>query len=163
MYRVLFVCSSNVCRSPYCEYEFRRIIEADPVLSGMVEVQSSAVLNQMKKMDPKTRAALLKDGFSEAECDAHRPGVFYRDAKKFREADIIIGMTRMQKLTLLLMPGGWAKKYTTLSEAAGHPYKSVPDPWLEKDMEKYFAVMDELKGYVTEYAERLKEQLTKEI
>lgn len=57
---LLFVCSSNVCRSPYCEYMFRRMAEEDPVTAGKIHVSSSAVLNQMKAIDPKTRAALGK-------------------------------------------------------------------------------------------------------
>ena len=159
MYRVLFVCSSNVCRSPYCEYMFRRMVEEDTVLSGMVEVRSSAVLNQMRKMDPKTKAVLMAEGFSEAACDAHKPGVFYKDGEKFREADVIIGMRKLQKAGL---PGPWRKKFITLSEAAGEEYKPIPDPWLEKDMDNYFAAMDVLKGYLTAYFDRLKTQLTDE-
>ena len=62
---LLFVCSSNVCRSPYCEYMFRRMAEEDPVTAGKIHVSSSAVLNQMKAIDPKTRAALVREGFTE--------------------------------------------------------------------------------------------------
>lgn len=160
MYHVLFVCASNICRSPYCEYVFRRMAEEDPVLSGMVDVKSSAVLNQMRKISPKTKAVLLKEGFTEEECDAHKPGVFYRDAKKFREADVIIGMTRLQKT---LLPPSWRKKFVTLSEAAGHDYKTIPDPWLEKDMDRYEEAMHVLRTYVTEYFEILKAQLTEEV
>ena len=39
-YNVLFVCSSNVCRSPYCEFMLRRMIENDSVLKGKVQVKS---------------------------------------------------------------------------------------------------------------------------
>lgn len=162
MYKVLFVCASNVCRSPYCEYMFRRMVEQDEVLKGKVSVRSSAVLNQMKRIDPKTKAALEREGFTAEECDAHKPGVFYRDGEKFREADIIIGMTKAQKLLLTLVSPGWAKKFVTLSEAAGYDYKAIPDPWLEKDMDQYFEAMNTIKGYLEEYFEKLKEELSSE-
>lgn len=47
--KILFVCSSNVCRSPYAEYVFRRMVEQSPVLSAAgITVSSSAVFNKSK-------------------------------------------------------------------------------------------------------------------
>lgn len=52
-YTVLFVCSSNVCRSPYCEFMLRRMVENDDDLRGKVDVCSSAVFNRSKSIFPK--------------------------------------------------------------------------------------------------------------
>ena len=46
---LLFVCSSNVCRSPYCEYMFRRMAEEDPVTAGKIHV-SGKDLRRRKPM-----------------------------------------------------------------------------------------------------------------
>ena len=153
---ILFVCASNVCRSPYCEYMFRRMVENDPELKGKNRVRSSAVLNQMKEIDEKTRKSLRREGFSDQEIDLHRPGVWYRDRDKFKDADIIIGMTRFQKF---LCPFPYRKKFTTLSEAATGKYHSIPDPWLIEDMDRYYAEMDKIKGYLLQYFEKLKQKM----
>ena len=150
---LLFVCASNVCRSPYCEYLFRRMAEEDPLPGQDLAVRTSAVINHRKEMDPKTKAALIREGFSPEQCDAHRPGWQPLDREKFREADVIIGMTKAQKW--FLFPA-WRKKFVTLSEAATGSYTPIPDPWLIKDMDEYFAVMDEIKGYLTRYYEKLR-------
>ncbi|MCQ2486518.1 MAG: hypothetical protein MJ129_01135 [Clostridia bacterium] len=154
--KILFVCSSNVCRSPYCEYMFRRMVENDEELKNKVEIKSSAVLNQMKEIDPKTREALIREGFDAAYVDSHKPGVFYKDKKLFDEADVIIGMTKSHKLFL---PKKWKRKFVTLSEAAVGEYKAIPDPWLEKNMDKYIDAMNVIKNYLEIYFDKLKQTL----
>ncbi len=154
--KILFVCASNVCRSPYCEYMFRRMVENDPDLNGKVTVKSSAVLNHMKEIDPKTREALIREGFDPAYVDAHVPGVWYRDKAKFQEADKIIGMTKFQKF---LTPPRYRKKYLTLSEAATGSYKTIPDPWLIQDMDEYMEKMEVLKNYLEQFLQNLKQEL----
>lgn len=49
--KILFICMSNICRSPYCEYVFRKTVEEDSVLSHNVEwVKSSAVFNRSEEV-----------------------------------------------------------------------------------------------------------------
>lgn len=155
--KLLFVCSQNVCRSPYCEYMFRRMAENSPVLKGNVEVKSSAVMTPMEEMDPRTAKALLKEGFTEAEVAAHKPGFVYRkyDWNLFKEADVIIGMTKSHKF---LTPLPFKKKFVTLSEAATGKYEPVVDPWLYKSEEKYQGAMDEIKAYLEQYLKVLEQQ-----
>ena len=44
--KILFVCSSNICRSPYCEYVFKRMVQSDPRLAQKVTwIRSAAVFN----------------------------------------------------------------------------------------------------------------------
>ena len=51
--KILFVCSSNVCRSPYAEFVFRRLVAQSPVLSAAgIEVSSSAVFNKSGSIFP---------------------------------------------------------------------------------------------------------------
>lgn len=149
---ILFVCSSNICRSPYCEYMLRKMVEEDPKLRGRINVCSSAVLNHMHKMDPRTRAALLKEGFTEREVDAHKPGIIWKDTDKFQNADIIIGMTKWHKT---LTPFYWRSKCMTLSEAATGEYVPVKDPWTCKTTEEYDACMEEMKAYLKQFCSRL--------
>lgn len=157
-YNVLFVCSSNVCRSPYCEFMLRRMIENDEDLKGRVSVCSSAVFNRSKNIFPKAVDILKREGFDEHDILAHKPS-FKTDKARFENADVIIGMSRMHGL---LMPRKYRKKYVTLSEAATGKYSPVPDPFLATSQQSYDKTMQVLKGFVTQYFSKLKSLLEKQ-
>lgn len=158
--KILFVCSQNMCRSPYCEFMFRKMIQENPKLCDKVEVtRSSAVMTPGTAIDPLTVEALVREGFEREAAEAHVPGFMYRkaDRKLFDEADVIIGMTRSHKF-MILNPK-WRKKFTTLSQAATGKYAAVPDPWLQRDPEKYIAEMNKIKAYLEVYRDRLEDEL----
>lgn len=157
-YNVLFVCSSNVCRSPYCEFMLRRMVENDDDLRGKVDVCSSAVFNRSKSIFPKAVDILKREGFDEREILAHKPS-FKTDKVRFENADVIIGMSRMHGL---LTPRKYRKKYVTLSEAATGKYSPVPDPFLATSQQSYDKTMQVLKGFVTQYFSKLKSLLEKQ-
>lgn len=72
--KILFVCSSNVCRSPYAEFVFRRIVAGSPVLSAAVtDVSSSAVFNKSNTIFPKAVVSLEREGFKKEEILAFKP------------------------------------------------------------------------------------------
>lgn len=157
--KVLFVCSSNVCRSPYAEYVFRRMVKESPVLSAAgMEVSSSAVFNKSREIFPRALISLEKEGFSREEILAHKPSFKWCDKERFRDADVIIGMSKLHKL---LTPRKYRKKFVTLSEAAEGKYTPLPDPFLYKTQEEYDKVMAQIKFYVQEYVKKLEERFAK--
>ncbi|MBO5773571.1 MAG: hypothetical protein J6R44_01930, partial [Clostridia bacterium] len=125
--KILFVCSSNVCRSPYCEFHFKRLMEEYPALGEIVaECNSGAVFNRSKKLHSKARKALLAEGFDASVIDAHKPRYIKDNLELFENSDVIIGMTRSHKWCL---PKEFKGKYVNLSEASGGKYKAIPDPF----------------------------------
>lgn len=157
--KILFVCSSNVCRSPYCEFMLRRMVAGDDVLSRAgIEISSSAVLNHSKEIFPKAVVALKNEGFSEEELLRHKPSHKSNARDRFEEADIIIGMSRFHKL---LTPASCRSKYITLSEVAEGKYTPIPDPWLKTSQADYDKSMAVLKKYLDEYFVKLKAQFAK--
>ncbi len=154
--KILFVCSSNVCRSPYCEFVFGRMAEEDEKLKGRIAVDSAAVLNHSSRLHPKARRALLNEGFSEAQLDAFVPKHIKESREAFDSADMIIGMTRWHKW---LLPKEYKARFKTLSEAAIGKYRAVPDPFLAADQDSYDRAMGVIKKYLTRFAENLKEEL----
>lgn len=154
-FKILIVCSSNICRSPYCEYLLRRMIQNDPNLKDRIEVSSSAVFNKSKRIFPKAVDALVREGFSKEEALAHVP-TFKRGAReKFENADVIIGMSKMHRL---LTPRKFRNKYVTLSEIATGKYVPIPDPFLAKNQEEYDKTMQTLKDYTVAYFKKLKNE-----
>lgn len=153
--KILFVCSSNICRSPYCEFVFRRMCENDPDLAARVEwVKSGAVFHQCKNLHPKAKAALEAEGFAPEILDKHSPAYWRRFPERFEQADIIIGMTRWHKY---FIPKKWRGKYVDLAELATGTYTPVPDPFLAKTQEKYNEVMRVLDKYLTMVADKIRQ------
>ena len=154
--KILFVCSSNICRSPYCEMLFGRMVKEDEKLSLSIEkVSSAAVLNQSFKIHPKAVLALKREGFSEEEIYSHKPRFKWLAWKDFKEADLIIGMNNANKVFTPIM---FQKKFKTLSEVATGENVFIPDPWLMKDINDYYKVMDIIKDYLIKFAAKLKGQ-----
>lgn len=151
--KILFVCSSNVCRSPYCEFHFKRLMEEYPALKEIVtECNSGAVFNRSKKLHSKARKALLAEGFDASVIDAHKPRYIKDNLELFENSDVIIGMTRSHKWCL---PKEFKGKYVNLSEASGGKYKAIPDPFLAINQTEYNKVMAVAQGYVKKYALKL--------
>ncbi len=157
--KILFVCSSNVCRSPYCEFHFKRLMENDSDLKSIVsECSSGAVFNRANKLHGKAKVALMSEGFDKTLLDGHRSKFIKDNLRLFKDADVIIGMTRWHKWCL---PKELRTKYVNLSEAAGDKYKAIPDPFLAPSQAEYNKVMSVVGDYVERYAMRLKEQYGK--
>jgi protein-tyrosine phosphatase len=150
--RILFVCISNICRSPYAEYVFNRMVPEDPALSGLVEwVRSGAVSFAFCRISRKTRSSLMAEGFTPAEIDRHRPRTWLFAPRRFSTSDVIIGMTRLQRW---LLPFWWRKKYITLSEAATGTYAAIPDP-VRLGQREFDSAMLVIKDYLVKLKGRL--------
>lgn len=133
------------------------MVEDSPILNGKVTVCSSAVFNPMRRIDPKTRRTLIeKEGFDPEYVDSHKPNFMGFDKSRYEEADIIIGMTKSHKI---MLNKKYKDKFLTLSEVATGKYEAVADPWLEKDIEKYFTQMQKLKDFLEVYKLRLEDEL----
>ena len=154
--KILFVCSSNVCRSPYSEFHFRKLMEENGELSSKVEwCKSGAVFNRSQKLHSKAKACLMEEGFSEELLNTHKPAYIKDERERFDEADLIVGMTRSHKWFL---PKELRKKYLNLSEAAGDNYKAIPDPFLAPNQKEYNKVMAVISEYVKRFAQKLIEE-----
>ncbi len=93
--KILFVCTSNIMRSPYCEFVFNRMTGDDPLLAEKVEWARSAALRwRYRHMHRQAKIALVHEGFSQEEVDSYRPRHVLIDRELFEQADVIIGMTK---------------------------------------------------------------------
>ncbi|RSS66080.1 low molecular weight phosphotyrosine protein phosphatase [Streptomyces sp. WAC07061] len=87
MYRVCFVCTGNICRSPMAESVFRaRVVEAG--LDGLVEVDSAGTggWHEGDGADPRTVAVLEAAGYEQD----HRARQFR--ASWFDRLDLVIAL-----------------------------------------------------------------------
>lgn len=156
--KILFVCSSNVCRSPYAEFIFKRMVDENEVLKNNISsVRSSAVFNKSKTIFGKGKISLLNEEFTEEEINKFKPTFKFSDRQLFEEADIIIGMSKAHKF---LTPKKYRHKFNTLSEVAIGKTVAIPDPFLRRTQSDYDEVMDIIKTFLGLYANNLIEEFS---
>jgi len=95
-FRVCFVCSGNICRSPMGEVVLRRLAE-DAGLGHPVEVDSAGTGDWHigERADPRAVAALAARGY---DGSAHRARQF--DPRWFAQRDLVVALDRGHERTL---------------------------------------------------------------
>lgn len=129
-YRVCFVCSGNICRSPTAEAVFRRLV-ADAGLDGQVEVDSAGLgdWHVGEGADSRSAAALRARGYPAWE---HRARQFTR--ADFAERDLVVALDGGHERDLRdLAPTEEDRDKVRLlrsyDSAAGSGELDVPDPY----------------------------------
>jgi protein-tyrosine phosphatase len=109
-YRVCFVCSGNICRSPMAEVVFRRLAR-DAGLGAMVESDSAGTgdWHLGERADRRTVAALAAAGY---DGDPHRARQF--DPRWFDRREAVIALDRGHLRTLR----SWARSDQDLAKIA---------------------------------------------
>ncbi len=128
-FRVCFVCTGNICRSPMAEVVFRSLI-AGSGFETLLEVESAATgdWHVGERADSRTIAALLERGY---DGSAHRARQF--DPSWFARLDLVVVFDRGQERVLR----EWAptevdrsKVHLLMSFDPDHgPGVDVPDPY----------------------------------
>jgi protein-tyrosine phosphatase len=95
-YRICFVCTGNICRSPIAEVVLRRLVE-DAGLAGAVEVDSAGTgaWHVGDGADPRAVAVLRGSGY---DGSAHRARAFAADW--FASKDLVVALDRGHLRTL---------------------------------------------------------------
>ncbi len=130
VFRICFVCTGNICRSPMAEAVFNELIRRRG-WEHLVVVQSAGTgeWHVGEPSDPRTLAALRARGY---EGDVHRARQF--DSDWFDDVDLIIAFDRTHERMLK----SWApdddargKVHLLMSFDPGHGEASldVPDPY----------------------------------
>ncbi|MEU8757792.1 low molecular weight protein-tyrosine-phosphatase [Streptomyces sp. NPDC048659] len=127
-YRVCFVCTGNICRSPMAEHVFRaRVAEAG--LAGAVVVDSAGTggWHEGDPADPRTVSVLEEHGYG----SAHAARQFR--ASWFPELDLVIALDEghLRDLRRLAPTPGDAAKIRLLRsyDPAAGSRLDVPDPY----------------------------------
>jgi protein-tyrosine phosphatase len=101
-YRVCFVCSGNICRSPMAEWVFRHHVR-EAGLDGLVEVDSAGTgdWHAGEPADQRAVAALRRGGY---EYGGHRARQFQRSW--FEARDLVVALDRGHLRELRAMAPG---------------------------------------------------------
>ncbi|MEU2582599.1 low molecular weight protein-tyrosine-phosphatase [Streptomyces avermitilis] len=127
-YRVCFVCTGNICRSPMAESVFRAQI-AEAGLDGLVEVSSAGTdgWHEGDGADPRTVAVLEANGYE----SGHTARQF--QASWFSHLDLVIALDsgHLKALRRLAAAPAHAEKVRLLRsyDPAADADPDVPDPY----------------------------------
>lgn len=150
-WKIVIVCNGNISRSPFIEYEMKKIIkDSYPKMTDKFQIESMGILYPNIKMNHLTEEYLLKDGFTEKEIETHVPR-YWEDYPEIHEnASIFITTTGEQAQYLnFYYPG----KAFMLSYVADEKFENIIDPAVHRaDAEKLFKIM---KDYTVTFVEKL--------
>ncbi|MBW8805389.1 MAG: low molecular weight phosphotyrosine protein phosphatase [Catenulisporales bacterium] len=129
-YRVTFVCTGNICRSPMAEHVLRKYV-ADEGLPAVIDSSGTGGWHVGDPADHRTVRTLRRGGFS----SDHTARKFQRGW--FDEYDLIIALdaTHLRELRALARDDRDRAKIRLLRsfDPAAGPDLDVPDPYYEDD------------------------------
>ena len=143
MYKVLFVCHGNICRSPMGEYVLKDLVKKAGVAETF-EIASAAVSREEigNPVYPPARRELAKHGI---RCDGHVAHQI--TARELAYYDCVYYMDSSNARWLeRLFPGSWQKKCRPLLS------RDVADPWYTGDFTQTY-------NDIVEGCERILEEL----
>jgi protein-tyrosine phosphatase len=102
-YRLCFVCTGNICRSPMAAVVMTRLAGADPDLAGRVAVSSAGTgpWHKGEPMDLRARAVLSARGYDPTGHVARQVSV-----TDLAQADLLVALDRRHRQTLRSLGSG---------------------------------------------------------
>ena len=128
-YRVCFVCTGNICRSPMAEVVLGQLAR-EVGLSERLSVSSAGTgpWHEGEPMDPRAQDALNAAGYTDHGHVAHQ-----FDPSRLAEFDLVVGLDRRHRQTLASLAGGRAADDRLVLLRSFDPEAGgavdVPDPY----------------------------------
>ena len=149
MYRILFVCHGNICRSPMAEFIMRDLV-THAGLGGKFHIVSAATSREElgNPVYPPARRKLAEHGISCAGKTARQ-----LTQEDYSQYNLLIGMDRTNLRNMSYILGGDPEeKLHLLLEFAGRSGEGIADPWYTGDFESTFRdVLAGCKGLLAHF------------
>ncbi len=130
VFKILFVCHGNICRSPMAEFIMKDIV-AKAGISDEFYIESAAVSSEEigNAVYPPVRRILSERGISTSGKTARK-----MNSGDYDKFDLIVGMDSDNIRRINIICGGDTScKVHLLKEFSGEPNSDVADPWYTGD------------------------------
>jgi protein-tyrosine phosphatase len=136
LYRVVFVCTGNICRSPMAEVAARTMAAATTLIDGtplgdqlLVTSAGTGPWHEGEPMDPRAGAALCRAGYPDHQHIAHEIS-----SAALNQADLVVALDRRHQQTLRAL-GTDPGRLTLLRpyDPSAGAVANVPDPYYGDD------------------------------
>ncbi len=146
MYKILYICHGNICRSPMAEFVMKDIVRKNGE-EDMFEIASCATSREEigNDMYPPAKRKLSEKGIAYSKCRARQ--IAKEDLNKY---DYLICMDKNNMRNLTRMFGDDAKKVRLMMNLVGED-RDVADPWYTGDFEATYD--DVVRGCTALYEE----------
>ena len=139
MYKIMFVCHGNICRSPMAEFVFRKIAEENGRGEDFSVASSATSTEEIWRgtgnpVYPPAKAVLAKHGIS---CEGKR--AVQLEKSDYKKYDMFVGMDTANIRNMTRMLGGDPDgKIYKLMQFTGSG-ADVSDPWYSRDFDRAYA------------------------
>ena len=102
-YRLCFVCTGNICRSPMAAAVMTQLAGNDPALAGRIAVSSAGTgpWHEGEPIDPRAQAVLSSRGYDATDHVAHQVSV-----TDLPHVDLLVALDRRHQQTLRSLGSG---------------------------------------------------------
>jgi len=138
-FKILFICSGNIIRSPYAHLLFNHMIKNDKRLSTRLEIDSGAVKFRNSVISQETYIQLLRKGVSKDEILIFKPK-HLRDFPEIIEVSDLILV--MEKEHLKYIPSLKLDQSFLLLEFTDGLEEDVPDPYFDPPYERAYELIN---------------------
>lgn len=145
MYRILFVCTANICRTPLAKYYLKLRVEHDN-LHNFIDVLSAGTWAKKGAPAAEFSQVVCKENGMDASAHVSRE----IDIQLMKTADVILCMSSEQKRDLAAIFPQFRHKIFLLREypvQGSDEFATIPDPYgrkLEKYRETFEAIKQEI-------------------
>ncbi len=152
MYKILFVCHGNICRSPMAEFVMRDLVKREGLAKRFLIASAATSTEEIgNPVYPPARRMLLRHGIDCAGKTARQ-----MTRRDYDQYDLLVGMDGANLRNMRRICGGdKANKLRLLLEYTDRP-GDVADPWYTGDFEATWRdVNDGCRGLLTALREGL--------
>ncbi len=144
MYRILFICHGNICRSPMAEYIMRDMLKKRGINGVAVESAATSSEETGNGVHYGTKRILSRLGIDCSGKTARR--MTARDAEEF---DLLLGMDEANIANMRRITGGKGN-IKKLADYSDEP-RDIADPWFTGDFERtYLDIKECCEGLLNE-------------